>query len=64
MLVCNLQLTRLNVHKLKWVSGMKLIRFIIVVLSLTASGQSLALFMPAGFQINVDTATGLIDSDC
>jgi hypothetical protein len=43
---------------------MKLIRFFIAVLLLALSGQSLALFMPAGFQINTDITNVSNDVGC
>ena len=39
------------------------IRFFIAVLLLLFSGQTFALFMPAGFQINTTTAVSN-DEDC
>jgi ABC-type bacteriocin/lantibiotic exporter with double-glycine peptidase domain len=43
---------------------MNLIKFFITVLLLVFSTQSLALFMPAGFQINTDTVVASNDTDC
>ena len=43
---------------------MGLIRFFIAVLLLVLSGQSLALFMPDGFQINAGITGASDDVDC
>ena len=43
---------------------MNLIKFIIAALLLVLSGQSQALFMPAGFQISADITDVSNDADC
>jgi len=43
---------------------MNLIKFFIAVFLLVFSSQSLALFMPAGFQINTDTDVVSNDTGC
>ena len=43
---------------------MNLSRFYLAVLLLIFSGQSLALFMPAGFKINTDVAVVSKDDGC
>ena len=43
---------------------MALIRYLLAALLLLFSGQSLALFMPDGFQLNTDVADVSTDGDC
>ena len=43
---------------------MSLIKFFIAVLLLLSSSQSLALFMPAGVQVNTDAAVVSNDVGC
>jgi hypothetical protein len=43
---------------------MSLIKFFIAVLLLISSSQSLALFMPAGVQVNTDAAVVSNDVGC
>ena len=45
-------------------SVMNLIKFFIAVLLLVYSSQSLALFMPAGVQVNTDSAVVTNDVGC
>ena len=43
---------------------MSLIKFYIVVILLICSSQALALFMPAGVQVNTDTEVNSNDVGC
>ncbi len=43
---------------------MKLIRFFLAVVVLVFSSQSMALFMPAGFQLNSGATAAVNDSGC
>jgi len=43
---------------------MKLIKFFLIVFVLVFSGQSLALFMPAGFQVTTETVVVSSDGGC